>query len=382
MRTGKLYLFEVILLLILFVALLVSNNMTLPVLAFSLFVYMLVAKRMFTKNQRKSLYSREITYILIALGLSYVGIFYLLGFVYSGFSKQAITFGLSSIFTYIIPNVIIIISSELVRYIFLSQDSGHVYRGKKIDIPKILTFINMVLIDMILVRGMYNLETLNGFLGLTGFTLFASISYNLFYNYISKRYGEEPVIAHRLIVTLYAYLIPIFPNVYIFFRSFLRMVYPFLMYLILEYGYTKDRFVVSFKQRKGNFLRIATILIATTLVIMLISCKFRYGIIVIGSGSMTGSINYGDAAVFESYHGQKVEPGQVVVFKKEGVRLIHRIVDVQNINGELRFFTKGDANDNNDEGYRTSADLMGVFKFKINYIGYPTLFVNDLFGQK
>lgn len=35
-------------------------------------------------------------------------------------------------------------------------------------------------------------------------------------------------------------------------------------------------------------------------IIMLISCQFRYGILVIGSGSMTGTINKGDAIIYET----------------------------------------------------------------------------------
>lgn len=381
MKAGKLYLFEVILLIILIVALLVSNNMTLPIVALSVFVYMIVVRKMFTRNQRKSLYEREIMYVLIGLGLAYIGIFYLLGFTYCGFAKQTIPFGIDTIFRYIIPNTIIIISSEIVRFIFLSQDGSVRLRGRRVDFSKLLTFINMVMIDLLIVRGIYNLNTLNGFLGLTGFALFASISCNLFYNYISKKYGEKPVMAHRLITTLYVYFIPVLPNLYIYFRSFIRMAYPFIMYLILEYGFTKDKHVVSYKEKKMNFVRIAAVLVITALFTMLISCKFRYGIIVIGSGSMTGSINYGDAAVFESYHGQKIEPGQVIVFMKDDVRLIHRVVDIQRINGELRYYTKGDANENLDPGYRTESDLRGVFHFKINYIGYPTLFINEVFNQ-
>ena len=42
------------------------------------------------------------------------------------------------------------------------------------------------------------------------------------------------------------------------------------------------------------------------LIVMLISCKFRFGIIVIGSGSMTGTLNVGDALIYERYEEQKI----------------------------------------------------------------------------
>ena len=34
---------------------------------------------------------------------------------------------------------------------------------------------------------------------------------------------------------------------------------------------------------------------------MLISCKFKFGVLVIGSGSMTGTINKGDIVLYETY---------------------------------------------------------------------------------
>ena len=93
---------------------------------------------------------------------------------------------------------------------------------------------------------------------------------------------------------------------------------------------------------------------------------------------MTGTINYGDAAVFESNHGQRVNKGDIVIFRKDKLRLIHRVVEVQKVNGQVRYYTKGDANDYMDEDYRTIKDIMGIYHFRIPYIGYPTLWVRDV----
>ena len=94
---------------------------------------------------------------------------------------------------------------------------------------------------------------------------------------------------------------------------------------------------------------------------------------------MTGAIDYGDAAIFESYKNQKIHKGDIIVFTKDKLRLIHRVVEIEKVNGKLRYYTKGDANDYVDVDYRTDSDIMGIYRFKIKYIGYPTLFVNDLF---
>ena len=376
----KLYLFEVILFVILFVVLFVSNNMTKPILALILILCMIMAQKTFKQKHNSPLFEREITYLLIGFGILYVGSFYLLGFFFYTFNKQIQVFGMRSIIENIIPIIIIVITSERIRHILITQDGSVKINNKSFDPSRILTFFSMVLVDLIVYRSVYNLTTLTGFLDLIGFILCASIACNMFYNYTSKKYGYKGIIGYRLITSLYAYIIPVIPNMYVYFRCFLRMAYPYIMYLVFEYAYTKEKYAVAFKDKRNNIIHISIILVITALVTMLVSCQFRYGIIVVGSGSMTGAINYGDAAVFESYHGQKIEKGDVIVFYKDELRLIHRVIDVQKVNGNVRYYTKGDANDYIDTDYRTVQDIMGVYHFRIKYIGYPTLFVNDLFN--
>jgi hypothetical protein len=107
----------------------------------------------------------------------------------------------------------------------------------------------MVLVDLVIYTGVYDITQFNDFVAVIGFVLFASVSCNLLYNYISVRYGKVGIIAYRLITVLYVYLIPVIPNMYIYFRSFLRMIYPYIIYLILEHTYSKSDFVVSYSER-------------------------------------------------------------------------------------------------------------------------------------
>ena len=64
---------------------------------------------------------------------------------------------------------------------------------------------------------------------------------------------------------------------------------------------------------------------------------------------------------------------------KDNVKLIHRIINIENMNGEIRYYTKGDANTNVDDGYIIKDDIIGTTLFKIKYIGYPSLWLRDIF---
>jgi signal peptidase I len=95
---------------------------------------------------------------------------------------------------------------------------------------------------------------------------------------------------------------------------------------------------------------------------------------------MTGSINKGDAIIFEQYKGQELEEGQVIIFYKDNIQTIHRIQDIQLLNGETIYYTKGENNQQKDDGYRIEQDIIGVVKFKLIYIGWPTIWVKQLFS--
>jgi hypothetical protein len=55
-------------------------------------------------------------------------------------------------------------------------------------------------------------------------------------------------------------------------------------------------------------------------------------------------------------------------------------MEIKVIDGEIRYYTKGDANESMDAGYVTKSQIVGVTHFRILYIGYPTLWLRDIFS--
>lgn len=372
MKKAKLsnYIYEIILMVIFFFALFVSKIFTKVVLAIILVIYTIIICRFTKKRKTKSIHYKQVTMLMILLGIAYLIAFYLMG-LYFGYYKSTYSFGIKVIFEYIIPLTAIIISTEIIRNIFIAKED---------KISKILLFISMVILDIILYSNVYAITEFNGFLSMVGFTLFPSISCNLLYNYISDRHGYMPVIAFRIITILYAYIIPIIPDIYMFFRCFLRILYPYLIYLVLEKTYSRSNFQQAYQNKaKRNFEMLLCVFVSV-IFIMLISCKFKYGILVIGSGSMTGTINKGDAIIYEAYTNQEIAEGDIIIFNKDGMQVVHRVIDIRLVNGEYRYYTKGDYNQEPDDGHAIESQIVGLVKFKIKYIGYPTLWLRDMFS--
>jgi signal peptidase I len=378
MRTFKfkLYALEIILVLSLFFALFALNIDKKLVVMITLVVITILSLIMLPRKKNKSSVEKQVSILMLIFAVIYLGLFYLLG-LHFGFVKSKYIFSLGNLVKTIIPTGTIIVFSELLRKIFLSQDGVITVKGKKYNFSITLVYIAMTLIDVVVYTGIYDLTNMDDFLMVVGFILFSSLSCNLLYNYICNRYGYKPFIIFRLLTGLYMYIIPFIPDVYIFMRTFLRMLSPFIIYLILENTYAKS----FYRNRHKNIFGSAVLLVLVTLLIMLISCQFKFGIIVIGSDSMTGTINRGDAVIFERYEGQLIDVGQVVMFEYNDIKTVHRIVGRQSINGEVRYYTKGDSNKKEDSGYRVADNIDGIVKLKIKYIGLPTLWFRSLFGK-
>lgn len=377
----KLYFIELLLFSCFLITIIVSNKMTYTTSAIILTVSMLIVKSLLKKKNTKSLYQKQVFYLMFGFAIIYLALFFFIGILKNDFLHQPVTFEFKTLYRFIIPISISIITSEIMRSILLSQEGTIRIKNFQGDISKVLTFVNMVLIDVLIYIGVYDLTSYEQFSAALGIVIFASISCNLFYNYTSKRYGMFGIIVYRMITILYTYIIPITPNIHIYLKSFFRMVYPYFLYLILEKTFSKTDFVLSYTTRRRNFIEITAIVITMTFITMLVSCEFKYGLLVVGSKSMTGTINMGDAIIFEQYKKQPIRNGQIIIFKSDGLQYVHRVIDIKDINGEIRYYTKGDANEKEDKGYITKKDIVGLTKLRIVGIGWPSLWFRDLFKK-
>lgn len=370
MRKGitKSYLIEIVLVAVLVLCTLLhytSNKIFTAVLITGFaFAISLLLKRDRTLKINK----KKILTIMIVFAVFYVAAFYVLG-LYTGFFNATVKFSLKNILTYILPITMTIVSMEYIRSKLLEDNSFS---------SKLLVTIIGTIVDVSLYLNTYNFKNLESFLALIGFITFASIANNMLYTYVSEKYGKDPVIAYKLITMLYSYIIPVIPDVYIYFRTFLRLIYPLLIYSYLEKFYNLDYYKERPKELRKEIVSLVMGTIFVVFVIGLVSCRFTYGVLVIGSESMSGSIDKGDVVLFKS-NEKEIHEGDVIVFQRDNIRVVHRVVAVKNINDEFRYYTKGDANPLEDDKYVTEDTLMGKVFLKIKYIGWPSLWLRNLF---
>lgn len=346
----------------------ISNKLLVAVI---LLIFFLIIRKILVKRQLLSINSKSVFYIMSLFGIIYLGIYYYLG-IFSGFYQSTIKFSMWAIKDFIIPLALVIVLTEKIRFILVSQKAKY---------SSFLTLILTVLIDIVINIGVYKINDADDFLVIIGYIIFSSIASNLLYNYVSKRYGSNSIILYRLITTLYLYIIPITPDVYIFFKTLFRIIYPYIIYLTLEYSFSKEKDNAIEEESKSKKIGTTLSAIISILIVCLVSNKFRYGILVIATGSMTGTINKGDAIIFEQYDKQLLEVGTIIVFQKENIEIVHRIISIKKDSNGYIYKTKGDANQQEDDFDVYIDDIRGITKLKIKGLGYPTLMFRDLFKK-
>lgn len=371
-KDKRLIIFEVILLLIIISAMFFNKIITRQILAIILLIYTILNKVLVKNDKIGYSNSRNFTIMLTIIGLVYVGFLYFLG-IFAGFYRSTVQLTLWSIANYIIPFIIIIISSEITRKNLLLRENR---------ISQYIVVIAMVMLDVVINTNIYNLDSVNDYFTLVTFIIISSIANNIFFNYSVKKFrNATAIIIYKIITTLYMYFIPITPDIYIFLESVFKLILPYIMYAIVQTFYGKKEEIISTKHKRRDTVILIISIIIIVLIIMLVSCKFKFGALVVGSASMTGTINKGDIIIYEKYEEEEqVKVGSVIVFNNDDTKIIHRIIDKKTVGGKLIYYTQGDANQTKDEGYRVYEDIYGQVKLRIPYIGYFTLWINDLLG--
>ncbi|MDS0475078.1 signal peptidase I [Natrinema sp. 1APR25-10V2] len=105
---------------------------------------------------------------------------------------------------------------------------------------------------------------------------------------------------------------------------------------------------------------------------------------IVTSDSMQPTISSGDVVVTTEVPADQIETGDVVTFHAgddpDRGYITHRVIETREENGQLYFKTKGDANEDPDQGYVPASATAGVQHLHIPYLGYLLLFARSPLG--
>ncbi|MCL2383482.1 MAG: signal peptidase I [Oscillospiraceae bacterium] len=96
---------------------------------------------------------------------------------------------------------------------------------------------------------------------------------------------------------------------------------------------------------------------------------------------MSGTINVGDIVIVRRLTDEEkneLEKGEILVFYYEDRVIVHRLIRILEVNDERFFYTKGDNNATEDGSPIPAYDVIGVTRFRIPVLGYPTVMLNRM----
>jgi len=101
-------------------------------------------------------------------------------------------------------------------------------------------------------------------------------------------------------------------------------------------------------------------------------------LVVVTSDSMLPTLERGYLLVLQKQAPEDIIYGVIIVYNADWhsqAPVVHRVIQVEVVDGEYRYYTQGDNNSQPDPFYRTYDDIVGVVVFSIPWIGNITLFL-------
>lgn len=340
------------------------------------FLILMIVLNGFEKDNYR--YKKDVLLNIIIFLLMYYFITYFLG-LFSGFVKSSYSLSFINIIKNTFPVIALILISELMRYVLFNKT--------KRNLPcLIIGCLLFVMVDVNTMVHIYDVKTALGITKMICLVVFPSITKNIFLTYLTMKVGYKNGIIYRLITELSTYLLPIFPDFGEYINVLLKTVLPIAIMARLNnmFNYYSVRKIKDSRYNNRKLVLYSVITFALLTIVLLTSGLFTYQALTIGSGSMSPAIEKGDVIILKSMKNEearKIKKGDVLVYNHDNKIIVHRVIKKSNNGETISFKTKGDYNNAKDSWTVKQEDVIGIVKFRIRWIGMPTVALNELLNK-
>ena len=323
-------------------------------------------------------YKKDVLLNIIIFLLMYYFITYFLG-LFSGFVKSSYSLSFINIIKNTFPVIALILISELMRYVLFNKT--------KRNLPcLIIGCLLFVMVDINTMVHIYDVKTALGITKMICLVVFPSITKNIFLTYLTMKVGYKNGIIYRLITELSTYLLPIFPDFGEYINVLLKTVLPIAIMARLNnmFNYYSVRKIKDSRYNSRKLILYSVITFALLTIVLLTSGLFTYQALTIGSGSMSPAIEKGDVIILKGMKNEearKIKKGDVLVYNHDNKIIVHRVIKKSNNGKTISFKTKGDYNNTKDSWTVKQEDVIGIVKFRIRWVGMPTVALNELLNK-
>lgn len=340
------------------------------------FLILMIVLNGFEKDNYR--YKKDVLLNIIIFLLMYYFITYFLG-LFSGFVKSSYSLSFINIIKNTFPVIALILISELMRYVLFNKT--------KRNLPcLIIGCLLFVMVDVNTMVHIYDVKTALGITKMICLVVFPSITKNIFLTYLTMKVGYKNGIIYRLITEISTYLLPIFPDFGEYINVLLKTVLPIAIMARLNnmFNYYSVRKIKDSRYNNRKLVLYSVITFALLTIVLLTSGLFTYQALTIGSGSMSPAIEKGDVIILKGMKNEearKIKKGDVLVYNHDNKIIVHRVIKKSNNGETISFKTKGDYNNAKDSWAVKQEDIIGIVKFRIRWVGMPTVALNELLNK-
>ena len=372
------FLFETIVMVFVILNSFNSSLSNVYVLPFILFICDLIFFLVLGSEKSNKRLNKIIDFDVFMFLMVFLILYYLFGIII-GYAKSNNYLTLYGLTVFIIPTILKIVFKEHLRKLILTKSGNN----KFLITYTVLLFIMIDILPALSMLKMSNMHDVFIFIALV---LLPSITFNISATYINMKVGYMPVIIYLLIFSLYQYVVPIVPNP----SEYLKAIIDFILPILILFKVRKivNKYSDEDKEIDRNYKKSAIILliipiILTIIIIYFVSGYFKYYALAIASGSMNPIFDRGSVVITEQVNEKydnynKLKEGEIIAFKAEKNTVVHRLIRIVNVGDEIFYYTKGDANKKEDDYLIKKENIIGIVKFTIPYIGYPTVWFSEI----
>lgn len=303
--------------------------------------------------------------VLIILIFYYI-IYFFLGLKF-GYSNSPYSLKISEI----VKNLFYILGTKLIQ---------EYVRNKIVNYKR--TYINYVITTIIFAivniefQKISNGEELLKFILINIIPLFIQSSLLTF---LTLSGGIKLSYSYIIPINLVTIFVPIFPNL----NWYIDLILKFLMFLLIFLFVSYENIIrISKKSRKEIELESPIKSLPIIFLIIVLACFvigiFPYKPVAVISNSMYPEFTRGSVLIVKTYNQDEIKINDIIEYELNGNLIVHRVVDIEKEIFENYYITKGDNNTNVDFLPVTQSQIRGIVKFKIPYLGYPSVLFSEI----
>lgn len=322
--------------------------------------------------------NKIVSFDVFMYSMIFLILYYLFGIII-GYAESNNYLTLYGLTVFIIPTILKIVFKEHLRNSLLTKSGNN----KFLIAYSVILFIMIDILPALSILKMSNMHDVFIF---TALVLLPSITVNVFATYINIKVGYMPVIIYLLIFSLYQYVVPIVPNPSEYLKAIIDFILPILILFKVRKivnKYSDEDKEIDRNYKKSAIILLITPIILTIIIIYFVSGYFKYYALAIASGSMNPIFDRGSVVITEQVNEKydnynKLKEGEIIAFKAEKNIVVHRLIRIVNTDNEVYYYTKGDANEEEDDYLIKKENIIGIVRFRIPYIGYPTVWFSEI----